>query len=101
MDKPLEKQPSLGPIGGSLRVTGTPFGMWRAGSALALYSGQHKIAGRCAESASTCGRRIRKGSHGNIHKDGYWIEHVDCTRSSTYEKLLSIFWTNERRSQEK
>jgi hypothetical protein len=38
MGKPLEKQQPLGPIGGSLRVTGTPFGMQRAGSALARYT---------------------------------------------------------------
>ena len=68
----------------------------------ALHPEQHRIVGRWTESISTYGgRRVGQGGHGNLHKDGSQIEHVDCTRSGTYEKLLSVFWTNERWSQEK
>jgi len=94
MDKPLAKQQSFGPHRRLAQGHRNPLRDAECGQhTCALYSGQHKTAGPCAESTSTCDRRIRKGGHGNIHKDGNWIEYVDCTRSGTYEEFLSCFWT--------
>ncbi len=63
-----------------------------------LHYTEHKIVGIATESASTCGRRFGGGDHRALHEDGNRIEHVDCTRSSTYSKVLPGFRVTGRRA---
>jgi hypothetical protein len=81
MDKPLEKHQPLGSHQGITQSQMNSYRYAKRGQrTCALHHGQHRIARRWTDSISTYGgRKVGQGGHGNLHKDGNQIEHVDFT----------------------
>jgi hypothetical protein len=102
VDEPLEEQQPSGPIGNRPDSQEPHRDAEDGQPPCAPHPGRHRIDERGTESTSTYGGWwLGQGGHRNLQKDGNHIEQADWTRSGTCEKLLSVFWTDQRWAQAK